>query len=113
MFEDLFDELSKVLAWRWPIADGTIVMVEIEKRRPALSNREVSRLAIVYTFWVGNDGPYGGEGFWAPSFTLAAGKRLREARRKMKVGTRVPVRYRPHDPSVNKLDRQAWRVPAD
>ena len=108
MFDDLFDEVSKLWSWRWPIVQGKVVTVEIE-RLHRQTNYEKARLSVVYTFNVGDDGPYGGEGFWTPLFTLTATKRLRRARRNLRPGHPVPVRYRPDDPSINKLDRRAWR----
>jgi hypothetical protein len=109
MFEALYDELSRLWSWRWPTALGEIVLVQIERFRPATSNRDTFRLSVVYSFSVGDDGPYGGESFWCPPFSFGAIKRLRRAKRKLHVGLPVLVRYRPDDPSVNRLDRSVWR----
>jgi hypothetical protein len=108
MFEDLFDELSKLWSWRWPMVEGKVVTVEIERLHEETSS-EVARLCVVYSFCVGDDGPYGGEGFWKPPFTLTAAKRLNRARQKLRAGNAVLVRYRPDDPSINRLDRRVWR----
>jgi hypothetical protein len=107
MFENLCDEMSKLWSWRWPTAEGEVILVEIE-RVSASSNKEILRLSIVYSFSIGEDGPYGGEGFWQPAFSCNAAKKFREARRKLRAGHRVLIRYRPDDPSINKLDRSVW-----
>ena len=109
MFEDLYDEISKLWSWRWPVAQGQVVLAEIERVRHESSKGDTFRLSVVYNFWVNDDGPYGGEGFWIPAFSIGAVNRLRKARRRFHVGTPVAVRYRPDDPSINKLDRSVWK----
>jgi hypothetical protein len=108
MFEALYDELSRLWSWRWPIAQGEIISVQIERVRHGNSSSDTLRLSVVYSFSVGYDGPYGGESFWSPAFSIGAIKRLRQAKRKLRVGLPVPVRYPPDDPSLNRLDRSAW-----
>ena len=90
MFKDLYDEISKLWSWRWPVALRQVVLVEIERVRHANSSRDTLRLSVVYSFWVNDEGPYGGEGFWTPAFSFGAVKKLREARRKLRVG-RCPL----------------------
>jgi hypothetical protein len=43
------------------------------------------------------------------SHHFSRGDRVVAARHKFHVGGYVLVRYRPDDPTVNKLDRTAWR----
>lgn len=109
MFEDLYDEISRLWSWRWPVAQGQIILVEIERVRRANAREDTLRLSVVYSFSVADDGPYGGESFWSPAFSFNAVKKLREAKRKLHAGLPVPVRYRSDDPSVNKLDRSVWK----
>lgn len=108
MFEDFYDEISKLWSWRWPIAQGQVVLAEIERVRHRSSKDDTFRLSVVYNFCVNDDGLYGGEGFWSPAFSIGAMKKLREAKRNFRVGMPVVVRYRPDDPSINKLDRRVW-----
>ena len=64
-------------------------------------------MAVAYKFSIGNDGPYTGESFWKPAFFSK--KRVLAARRNIRVHQQVIVRYRPDDPSVNKLDGRVWQ----
>ncbi|MCI0352219.1 MAG: DUF3592 domain-containing protein [Acidobacteriales bacterium] len=105
MFEELYDAMSRLLSWRWPEAVGEVTAVNIE-RVNAYKNRETFRLAVAYKFSVGMDGPYTGESFWQPAFFVK--KRVVGARHKIRVRQQVMVRYRPDDPSINKLDGRAW-----
>jgi hypothetical protein len=102
MFEALFDELSYLGAWRWPVAQGAITEVEVERIQH--SDGESWRLSVTYKFSVGADGPYTGESFWQPTFSWNAMGKLRSARRELHIGHPVQVRYRADDPSINKLD---------
>ncbi|MFI5115271.1 MAG: DUF3592 domain-containing protein [Terriglobales bacterium] len=105
MFEDLYDEISFLWSWRWPIAEGEITAVDVERIRHQRST--TTRLAIAYRFSVYTEGPYTGESFWEPAFFAA--KRIQRALHNFHVHQRVKVRYRADDPSVNKLDGSAWR----
>lgn len=89
------------------MADGEITDVILERIRYRTSNRDTIRLAIAYEFSVGSDGPYTGESFWRPLFPFT--KRMQKAKGKFHRRQRVLVRYRPDDPSVNKLDRRVWQ----
>ena len=100
MFEGLYDLISLLWSWRWPQVAGQVTAVDVEKVGRAL------RLAVAYKFSVGEDGPYCGESFWSPA--LAGDGRVLEARRKIRVGHSVQVRYRPDDPSVNTMDGSVW-----
>jgi len=62
------------------------------------------RLAEAYKFSIGDDGPYTGESFWTPAFSIGQLKSVRNAKRALHIGQRVPVRYRGDDRSVNALD---------
>ena len=93
-------------SWRWPTSQGKITAVDVERIAHSRGGETV-RLAIAYKFSLGDDGPYTGESFWRP--VLCSKKRIIAARRTIRVGRPIIVRYRSDDPSVNKLDRQAWR----
>ncbi len=104
MFGELYDAISYLWSWRWPEAKGEVTAVDVEK--PKRRNGSV-RLAVAYKFSVNGDGPYTGESLWTPAF--AAKGRVVSARHKIRVGHPVPVRYRPDDPVVNRLDGNVWR----
>jgi hypothetical protein len=103
VFEALWDEVSKLGSFRWPVARGEVTDALIERRRDSRGN-EHPRLAVAYKFSVGDDGPYDGEGFWQLRWSWNALAKIKQARRKVRSGHSVRVRYRPDDPSVNKLD---------
>jgi hypothetical protein len=107
MFEDLYDEISILWFWRWPVVQGEIILREIERVRHAGRSRDTFRLSVVYKFSIGDDGPYSGESFWRPTF--ASVRRLREAKRRLYVGQPVLVRYRSDNPAVNRLDHSVWQ----
>jgi hypothetical protein len=100
MFDDLYDGISFLWSWRWPLASGKITAVDVERFRHG-SGRYTARLAVACEFSVGNDGPYTGECFWRPAFSSV--RRTASARREIHVSGQVSVRYRPNDPSVNTL----------
>jgi hypothetical protein len=99
MFEELFDKISLIWSPFWPVADGTVTEVISER---VGRDRDRARLAVAYEFSVGDDGPYTGECFWTPATCEL--KRVAAARRKVRAGQKVTVRYRRDDPSVNTLD---------
>jgi len=105
MFEDLYDAASFLWSWTWPTVDGNITEVLVERIRHN-RNPDTFRLSVTYEFSVGTDGPYTGESFWAPTFCRK--RRVTAARHTIRRHQRVPVRYRPDDPSVNRLDRSVW-----
>lgn len=100
MFGDLYDAISLLWAWCWPVAHGQITAVDIERIRR--DHTYEARLAVAYEFSVGDDGPYTGESFWKPMFFSV--KRVAAARRRIRIRGRVTVRFRPDDPSVNTID---------
>ncbi len=105
MFEELYDALS--FLWSMDLAAGERRNhVDVERANPHQRSEKL-RLAIAYKFWVGDDGPYTGESFWAPNFFV--NKRVIAARRKLRVRAIVSVRYRTDDPSINRLDQRVWR----
>ena len=106
MFEELYDHVSRLWSWRWPLADGTVTEVLVERIRHN-RGRDSFRLSVTYKFSVGDDGPYTGESFWTPAFCV--NKRVVAARRKIRSGQPVRVRYRQDDPSINRLDHSVWR----
>ncbi len=103
MFNDLYEYISLMFSWRWPKADGVITGVEIE----SIDGGDKLRLAVVYKFSLGDDGPYTGESFWA---SLVGSAGLVNINDKLRVGDPVTVRYRLNDPNVNKLDRSVWQA---
>lgn len=105
MFDDLFDAISFLSSWRWPIADGAITEVISER---VGRKKDQARLAVAYEFSVGDDGPYTGECFWTPAFLQV--RRVSSARKKIRRSAGVRVRYRPNDPSVNRLDGGVARL---
>lgn len=107
MFESLYDAISTLWCWRWPIAEGEVTEVILERIRYRTSNSDTIRLAIAYEFSVSSDGPYTGESFWRPVFPSM--KRLQHAKGKFRRHQQVLVRYRSDDPSVNTLDRRMWQ----
>jgi len=60
MFNDLYDVISLAWSWRWPVANGVITAVDVERFRSS-NGRYSARLAVAYEFSVGDDGPYTGE----------------------------------------------------
>lgn len=103
MFEDLFDELSFLMSWKWPVADGEVTAADIE-RLDRDSGNERLRLSVAYKFSVGLDGPYIGEAYWEPKFSFHLVEKMKEAKKQMFKGKQIQVRYRPSDPSINRMD---------
>jgi hypothetical protein len=106
VFADLYDAISLLCSWRWPAIPGEVTAVDVERIEDS-DGGETLRLAVAYKFSIGNDGPYTGESFWQPTFFPK--KRILTARRSVRVHQQTVVRYRPDDPSVNKLDRRVWQ----
>jgi hypothetical protein len=106
VFTDLYDAISLLWSWRWPEMPGEVTAVDVERIRHS-RGRESFRLAVAYKFSIGDDGPYTGESFWEPSFFSK--NRVLAARRSFGIHQQVVVRYRPDDPSVNKLDGRVWQ----
>ncbi len=99
MFSDLYDALSMLWSWRWPIADGEVTEVYIMR---CGREEERAKLGVIYKFSIGEDGPYTGESLWEPPFLNH--ENVIAARRKIRTRQKVRVRYRPDDPSVDRLD---------
>jgi len=106
MFEDLVDSISKLWSWRWPEVDGEITETIVERIKHGRDNFTY-RLGIAFVFSVNADGPYTGEDFWSPAFF--GKRRVSAAAHKFHKHQQVLVRYRPSDPSINRLDRSVWR----
>ncbi len=70
MFNDLYDAISLLWSWRWPVAEGEVTAVDIERMRHD-RNSDTARLAVAYEFSVGDDGPYTGECFWGARILLS------------------------------------------
>jgi Protein of unknown function (DUF3592) len=98
MFNDLFDAFSYLWSWRWPVADGQVTAVDIE--RIGEGRNKTFRLAVAYEFSLGEDGPYTGESFWRPAFL--AKTRVQNTARRFHRRQQVAIRYRPDDPSINR-----------
>jgi len=47
MFGDLYDAMSLLWSWRWPVTEGEVTAV----------GGDTARLAVAYEFSVGDDGP--------------------------------------------------------
>ncbi len=99
MFDDLYDEISRLWSRLWPAVDGVVTEVISERLG---RDRQRIRLAVAYEFSVGEDGPYTGESFWTPAFCQL--RRIADARKRIRMRQKVRIRYRPNDPSVNALD---------
>ena len=100
MVEDFRDSVSLLLSRNWPTADGQITGVSAYPY-----DRGGIQFALTYTFFVSDDGPYSGESHspgWFP------GEKVVEINDKFRVGQKVTVRYRPDNPTINKLDRSTW-----
>ena|SRR6516164_7132806 len=106
MFEDLRDSVSMLWSWRWRRARGSVTEAIVE-RIDRGRNLVTYRLAVAYKFSVGDDGPYTGEGLWNPAF--CAKRRALQARRNVRSGHWITVRFRPDDPSVNRPDAEFWK----
>ena len=100
MFDDLYDALSFLGSRRWPEATGKVTAADVERITDSRGGVRL-RLAVAFEFSANGDGPYTGESFWNPAFFV--NRRVLAARRKVRVGQSVAVRYRKDDPSVNKL----------
>ena len=98
------EALSYLWSWGWPEEKGEITAADVE--RPKNRNGNL-HLAVAYKFSVNGDGSYTGESFWTPA--LATKRRVLAARHKIRLGHPVDVRYTADDPSVNRLDRDAWK----
>jgi hypothetical protein len=109
MFEDLRDSISLLWSGQWPTATGEVteLLLEVVNRG---ERGEYRRLSVTYKFWAGDDGPYTGEGFWKPLFTYNEIRKLANAKRALRSSRHVTVRYRPSDPSINRIDASSWRV---
>lgn len=102
MFEALWDELSRLGSWRWPVAQGEVTYAELEEFSGGDGGAEL-RLSVTYKFSIGADGPYTGEAFWQPRWSWNGLEKLQDALKEMHIGRPVGVRYKPNDPSVNQL----------
>jgi len=105
MFSDLYDAVSCLWSWQWPTVEGEITAIDIER-----AGNDRLRLAVAYKFSVDDGGPYTGESFWTPAFSIGQLRAVRNAKRALHIGQRVPVRYRRDDPSVNALDGGVRRL---
>lgn len=107
MFSDLYDSISLLFSWRWPKAEGVITAVDLRSSRHSQRGTSDLRLVVLYEFSVGGDGPYTGETICSRWFGETDVMNIGD---KLAIGRRVTVRYRPGDPSVNKLDRSVWQA---
>ena len=98
MFSGIYDRISLLLYRQWPAIEGTITAVDASYGRGL-------RIVVVYEFSIPNDGPYTGE---SSSPRWFGGTDVLSINKKLAVGQRVAIRYRPDCPGVNKLDRDVW-----
>lgn len=105
MFAEIYDRISFLLSRRWPVANGEITLVDVEQTK----NHEY-RLSVAYKFSLGDDGPYTGEGFWTPAISWHGLQKVERAQAALQIGQRIEVRYRPDDPSVNKVNGGVRRL---
>ena len=110
MFEDLYDACSFLLSFTWPTGHAEITDMYIEETtHRARHSDQQFRLIVCYRFFVADDGPYSGIDYWKPTWSYHQIRRIKEARKNLKLKHTVPVRYRRDDPSLNHLDSDAWR----
>jgi len=102
MFDELRNALSYLWSWRQPEATGEVTSVTVDTV-PDLDG-EYLRLAVAFKFFVGEDGPYTGQSFWTP----VSRDRALAARERFHVHDEIAVRYRPNDPSENKIAPSVW-----
>ena len=105
MFENLYDQISYFWSFRWPQTSGEITAVDIE--RVHHPDRLTFRLALSYKFYVNGDGPYTGEDYWWPQ--VWEKQRVTASAKNFRLLQQILIRYRPDDPSINKIDRSVWR----
>jgi len=103
MFEELYDSLSGLMSWTWPTVEGEVTASNV--RHVFSGEGTTFGLEIAYKFLVGEGGPYVGLFTWAGTSDK---RRATAAQQALQVGNPVLVRFRPDDPSVNKLDRSVW-----
>jgi hypothetical protein len=104
MFADLYDSISLLWSWRWPVAEGEITAADVVRNR----EKHTAMLDLAYEFFVGDDGPYTGTYVWRPAF--AQERAVADAKRRLRLHQPVRVRYRPGDPSINTLDGSMRRL---
>ena len=63
-------------------------------------------VVVTYGFSLSDDGPYTGESY-APSWF--GGTDVISISKKLAVGQKVMIRYRPDRPSLNTIDRSVWK----
>lgn len=105
MFRNLYDYISLMLSWCWPKVEGLITAVDLRTVANGDAGANTLRLVITFEFCLGDDGPYTGES-WSP---YLGDINLMDVNQQLRTGRPVVVRYRPDDPSVNRLDRSAWQ----
>jgi hypothetical protein len=62
MFNDLYNNVSLLLSWRWPKVEGVITAIDAQGIGEGLA------ILVRYQFSVGEDGPYTGESQWRPGY---------------------------------------------
>lgn len=105
MFRNLYDYISLMFSWRWPKAEGVITAVDLRRVTNDDGGVNKVRLVIVFKFCLGDDGPYTGES----GSPYLCSIDLMDVNQQLRTGRPVIVRYRPDDPSVNRLDRSVWQ----
>ncbi len=97
MFSDLYDYISLLLYWLWPSVEGQITAVRI------LGGS--GRFLVEYKFSLEMDLTS-----VKPVALLGlSARQLSTFNETFPIGQSMTVRYRPDNPSVNKLDRSVWQ----
>ena len=99
MLEDLRDAASLLFSRSWLKAEGSITRVYVDPYERGFY------LRIAYEFSIGADGPYTGE---SRCPTWFGGTDVLDINNTFAIGRSVPIRYKPGDPSINKIDPSFW-----
>ncbi len=97
MSSELYDNISLLFCWLWPMAEGCITSVYVDPSQGG-------RISLAYEFSIGNDGPYTGQGsppFWFGGTTLMNTEKM--------LGEKVIVRYKTSNRSVSTIDWGFWK----
>jgi hypothetical protein len=107
MFDDLYDVVSRLWSWHWPIAQGEVTAVGFQQI-PRIDTADEVSLTVTYRFSVNDDGPFTGIRTWTSTHYRISD--LLVARDQFHEGDAVKVRYRTDDPSEQVTARFAALV---
>jgi hypothetical protein len=95
----------------WPVADGRIAEVDVQRIQGAVSDGgHYFRAIFTYSFEDLNGN--GNSGTWSKNFSTEQDARD-FASRELPVGKQVSVRFKPKDASVNSLELDSWTYTND